>query len=74
MNNHDYKALLISTVSGIVAGIAVNILWAISTAPGPTPIDHPAAARWVLQAPAHSPAAPRLVPGIDLAMSPQRQA
>lgn len=72
--NNDIKALLISTVSGIVAGIAVNILWAISTAPGTAPIDQPAAARWVLQAPAHSPAAPGLVLGTDLAMSPQRQA
>lgn len=73
--NNDIKALLISTASGIVAGIAVNILWAISKAPGTAPIDQPAAPRWVLQAPAHSPAAPGLVPGTDdLAMSPRRQA
>lgn len=56
MNNHDYKALLISIISGIVAGIAVNVIWAISTAPGHPLIDHRPTTQWVLQVPVRPPA------------------
>lgn len=66
MNNHDYKALLISIISGIVAGIAVNVIWAISTAPGHAPIDSRPITQWVLQVPARPPA---VAPGRFAGMS-----
>lgn len=53
MNINDFKSLLIS----IVAGLAVNIIWAIGTAPAPTSIEHRPAAQWVLQIPTRPPAA-----------------
>lgn len=53
MNTNDFKSLLIS----IVAGVAVNIIWAIGTAPAPTSVDHLPAAKWVLQLPPRPPAA-----------------
>lgn len=47
MNKTDIKSLIVS----IVAGLAVNVLWALSTEPAATPIGSPpAATQWVLQA------------------------
>lgn len=53
MNTNDFKSLLIS----IVAGVAVNIIWAIGTVPAPTSIELRAEAQWVLQIPTRPPAA-----------------
>ncbi|MDH0574238.1 hypothetical protein N7668_23690 [Pseudomonas fulva] len=48
MNNNDYKALLIS----IVAGLAVNIAWALMThETPPVSLDPGPRLQWVLQRP-----------------------
>ncbi|WP_183147103.1 hypothetical protein [Pseudomonas amygdali] len=58
MNKNDYKALLISIIAGIVAGLAVNITWShLGSAPDSLPTYPMPKAQWVLQLPPGLPAA-----------------